>query len=84
MADPHVVIYTDGACSGNPGPGGWAALILDPDGERIACGLANYASADVEQIKGLHSQGIATTLGYAYGQEVIHRNNLVVLRTSDE
>ncbi len=24
---PHVNIYTDGACSGNPGPGGWAALL---------------------------------------------------------
>jgi ribonuclease HI len=24
---PHVSIYTDGACSGNPGPGGWAALL---------------------------------------------------------
>ena len=23
-------IYTDGACSGNPGKGGWAAIILDP------------------------------------------------------
>ena len=23
-----VVIYTDGACSGNPGPGGWAALLM--------------------------------------------------------
>jgi ribonuclease HI len=23
----HVVIYTDGACSGNPGPGGWGALL---------------------------------------------------------
>lgn len=23
----HVVIYTDGACSGNPGPGGWAAVL---------------------------------------------------------
>ncbi len=25
------VIYTDGACSGNPGPGGWGAVILDKD-----------------------------------------------------
>lgn len=25
---PEVTIYTDGACSGNPGPGGWAALLL--------------------------------------------------------
>ena len=24
-------IYTDGACSGNPGPGGWGAVILDQD-----------------------------------------------------
>lgn len=23
----HVVIYTDGACKGNPGPGGWAAIL---------------------------------------------------------
>lgn len=28
-----VEIYTDGACLGNPGPGGWAAIILDEDGE---------------------------------------------------
>lgn len=25
---PEVCIYTDGACSGNPGPGGWAALLM--------------------------------------------------------
>ena len=23
-----VTIYTDGACSGNPGPGGWAAILM--------------------------------------------------------
>jgi ribonuclease HI len=28
----HIDIYTDGACRGNPGPGGWAALLLS--GER--------------------------------------------------
>jgi ribonuclease HI len=26
--DPKVVIYTDGACRGNPGPGGWGAVLL--------------------------------------------------------
>ena len=25
---PRVVVHTDGACSGNPGPGGWAAILL--------------------------------------------------------
>ena len=28
-----VTVYTDGACSGNPGPGGWAAILM-PDGDR--------------------------------------------------
>ncbi len=27
MTSPHVQIFTDGACSGNPGPGGWAAIL---------------------------------------------------------
>ncbi|MEQ8824743.1 MAG: ribonuclease HI [Filomicrobium sp.] len=25
---PHITIYTDGACSGNPGPGGWGAILM--------------------------------------------------------
>jgi ribonuclease HI len=27
LSAPHVEIFTDGACSGNPGPGGWAAIL---------------------------------------------------------
>jgi ribonuclease HI len=27
---PHVQLYTDGACSGNPGPGGWAYILKHP------------------------------------------------------
>lgn len=27
---PHVELYTDGACSGNPGPGGWAYVLIHP------------------------------------------------------
>jgi ribonuclease HI len=37
-AEPDVTIYTDGACTGNPGPGGWAALILDGGQERAITG----------------------------------------------
>lgn len=29
-ARPHVELFTDGACSGNPGPGGWAFLLRHP------------------------------------------------------
>ena len=32
---PKVVIYTDGACSGNPGPGGWGALLVARDGDTV-------------------------------------------------
>jgi len=32
---PDLFAYTDGACSGNPGPGGWGALLLAKDGETV-------------------------------------------------
>jgi ribonuclease HI len=38
MSRPDVVIYTDGACSGNPGPGGWGALLMASGRERELCG----------------------------------------------
>lgn len=34
----EVTIYTDGACSGNPGPGGWAALLIFGEHERVITG----------------------------------------------
>jgi ribonuclease HI len=36
-ATDRIVVYTDGACSGNPGPGGWAWAIA-PDGQRSGSG----------------------------------------------
>ncbi len=53
--------------------------IYDPEGVRVGCGITNYGSGDVAAIKGAHSGVIATILGYDYGSEVVHRNNLVVL-----
>lgn len=35
-----VIIHTDGACSGNPGPGGWGALLRFGEHERELCGGA--------------------------------------------
>lgn len=32
---PDVIIFTDGACSGNPGPGGWAAILKHPGSGRV-------------------------------------------------
>jgi ribonuclease HI len=35
---PKVVIFTDGACSGNPGPGGWGAVLMYGDKRKTMCG----------------------------------------------
>ena len=32
---PELFAYTDGACSGNPGPGGWGALLVAREGETV-------------------------------------------------
>jgi ribonuclease HI len=32
---PDLYAYTDGACSGNPGPGGWGALLVARDGDKV-------------------------------------------------
>ena len=38
MAEGEVEIYADGACKGNPGPGGWGVLLRDGGREREMCG----------------------------------------------
>jgi glutamate 5-kinase len=45
----------------------------------VAVGLANYSSAEVEKIKGLHTDSIADILGFKESDEVVHRDNLVLL-----
>ena len=44
MSAREVTVYTDGACSGNPGPGGWAAIIADDGGERIVSGAEPHTT----------------------------------------
>lgn len=34
----EVILYTDGACSGNPGPGGWGAILVYKDKEKVMSG----------------------------------------------
>jgi len=52
--------------------------VYDGEGAQLGCGLVNYNSNDVNRIKGSHSRKIAALLGFDYGPEVIHRNNLAV------
>ncbi len=58
---------------------GESVPVVDLAGERVAVGVTNYSSGELARIKGLRSDRIAGVLGYTYGEEVIHRDNLVVL-----
>jgi len=53
--------------------------IFGPDGERVAVGIANYSAQDLRRIQGKRSDRIASILGYTYGQEVVHCDNLALL-----
>jgi len=52
---------------------------LNADSKDIAKGLTNYSSKDLEKIKGKKTTEIEKILGYKYSDEVIHRDNLVVV-----
>ncbi|MQC18926.1 MAG: glutamate 5-kinase [Chloroflexi bacterium] len=66
------------ACDGAFGRGDVVGVFTS-DGTHLASGMSNYSADEVRQIKGLRSDQIAPTLGYTYGEEVIHRNNLVLV-----
>jgi glutamate 5-kinase len=53
--------------------------LMDLAGQEFGRGLANYSREEVEKIKGLKSDEIAEVLGHKSYDEVIHRDNLVIL-----
>lgn len=54
--------------------------ICDENQETVARGLSNYAVADLQRIKGLKSTRISQVLGHRPYEEVVHRDNLAVVR----
>ena len=52
---------------------------VDLQGREFARGLVNYTAQELNQIKGLHTSKIENMLGYKAYDEVIHRDDLVVL-----
>jgi len=51
---------------------------LGLDGVEFARGLVSYGAAELDRIKGKHSRDIETILGYKIGDEVVHRDDLVL------
>lgn len=58
---------------------GDSVYCVDSAGKRIAKGLTNYSSAEIEKIRGKKTAEIEGVIGYRYSDEVIHRDNLVLL-----
>lgn len=53
--------------------------VVSERGELLACGIANYGAPDCRRIAGARSDRFMEMLGHHYGDEAVHRNNLVVL-----
>ena len=58
---------------------GDSVYCIDSKRNRIAKGLTNYSFSEIEKIKGKKTSDIEKILGYKYSDEVIHRDNLVLL-----
>jgi glutamate 5-kinase len=54
--------------------------LLDPDGNEFGRGLVNYPAADVIKVMGRRSTEISEVLGYKVADEIIHRDNFVLLK----
>ena len=46
----EVTIYTDGACSGNPGPGGWGAILMYNENSKEISGAQNDTTNNIMEI----------------------------------
>lgn len=53
--------------------------ICDNGSQQVGSGIVNYSSADLLRIRGEKSGAIADILGYEYGDEAVHRDNLVLV-----
>lgn len=54
--------------------------VLCGKGQPVAMGISNYAARDLAKFAGHQSMEIESILGYTYGEEAIHRNNLVMIQ----
>ena len=58
---------------------GDAVRILTLDGKEIATGLVNYNHDEMASLCGHRSEEIERLLGYSFGDEIVHHNNMVIL-----
>jgi glutamate 5-kinase len=54
--------------------------IVSPEGKTLAVGIASYSSDEVKRLAGMHSHEIERILGYTYGPEIVHRDNMTLFK----
>ena len=59
---------------------GDVVMVMDAERHAIACGISNYGAEEIRRIRGLRSDRIRPTLGYYFGDEALHRDNMVALK----
>lgn len=57
--------------------------IVDGAGQPIARGISQYGAGEVRRLSGRHSRDIEHILGYSYGAEVVHRDDLATLAQAE-
>lgn len=57
--------------------------IVDADGQPVARGLCQYGDGEVRRLAGRHSRDIEAVLGYSYGTEIVHRDDLATLADNE-
>lgn len=58
---------------------GDAVWLCDSAGSRLAKGISQYSATELQLIKGLHSQAIASALGFCPSEEVVHRDDIALI-----
>jgi glutamate 5-kinase len=58
---------------------GACVRVCGPEGAEFARGIVDYSHQEIEKILGHKSREIEEILGYRYGDEILHRDNLVML-----
>lgn len=76
--DRSLLVVGVTGCEGGFGRGD-TVEVEGPAGQALARGIANYGQAELARIAGRRSAQIEAVLGYGYGPEAIHRNDLVLL-----
>ncbi len=71
------------AAEGDFHRGDMVEIIAGDEGQRfsMARGITQYGAAEINQIAGSHTREVEATLGYSYGEAVVHRDDLVTLDT---